>query len=92
MQRTPCVYIAVGLKIDLERKVLYEEARGLFASLCPPVQYFEASAKTGQGVHTVFQEAVTMWQNGPDDPLLFNSNEEIEKKVKSDNHDGCVIC
>ena len=54
------VTIAVGNKIDLgeQRVITSDDARNSFASMNPPVAYFETSAKSGEGVNSVFESAV----------------------------------
>ena len=89
--------IAVGNKIDLadRREVSTEEARAHFETMRPPIPYFETSAKTGEGVHELFETVMRMaleieW----DAPQPSNENTNVpapeEKQAGKDG--GCVIC
>ena len=75
-QKSFTLFVAVGNKTDLEseREVSYSEAASKFAALSPPVQYFEVSAKTGQGVNAMFEETEKLWLRGPDEYNPSNDN------------------
>ena len=59
------VFVAVGNKIDLvkERVITTEEAREHYASMNPPIPYFETSAITGEGVDNLFKSVIRLWIN-----------------------------
>ena len=73
------VTVGVGLNIDLveARVVSKETAQSFFSSRNIP--YFEASAKTGEGVNDVFINAVGIWLARQPSK---NSNGEEEKPDK----------
>ena len=90
------LFIAVGNKTDEDGEVGCEEAQQYFAAMNPPIHYFEASAKTGQGVNELFEEVMKVWQDGPDSFFPCNDNQAIEQKqLRSKDkkpNDDCTIC
>ncbi len=76
-----CVVVAVGNKIDLTdwRFISTEDARAHFETMNPSVPYFEASAKTGDGVNELFDSVTRMIikRNGV---LMMNNNDNEAKK------------
>ena len=89
--------VAVGNKIDLadHREVSTEEARAHFETMNPSIPYFETSAKTGEGVHELF-EAVTRMALEIEWDAPQPSNENINVPTSEEKQPGkdgnCVIC
>ena len=97
------IIVAVGNKIDLvdEREVTREEAREHFASMNPPVAYFETSAKTGEGVDEFFEGSIRIWIDTRyssvsatnDNCGKDNKHKPRQQKPKQRNYGyGCIIC
>ena len=89
------IIVAVGNKIDLvdEREVTREEAREHFASLNPPVPYFETSAKTGEGVDEFFESSIKMWIDTHYSSVsVTNDNCGNDDKPPKRKKDDCIIC
>ena len=57
------IMVAAGNKNDLkdQRQVTEEFARTHFAEMQPPIEYFDVSAKTGEGVDELFEAGIRMW-------------------------------
>ena len=94
MSSTDCVIVAVGNKIDVDRKdwkVSSEEAREHFCSTTASIPYFETSAKTGEGVNEAFEGAVRAWiESGGITKLQAKLDEESSRKgvTKQNNNDN----
>ena len=88
--------VAVGNKIDLVewRQISTEEARAHFETMNPSIPYFEASAKTNEGVDEPFEAVLrvalrNMWATCPD-----NKDREEPKPVENvpEETGKCLVC
>ena len=82
------VMIAVGNKVDLvdQRKIDLEDAKNFFSSLTPPLPFYETSARTGEGVQELFDEAVRQWME------KHGHNDNPEDDPEDDGQRRCIIC
>ena len=86
--------IFVGAKSDLSgnRKVSSDEAQKRFETAAEHMQYIEVSAKTGENVNKVFEEAIRMWCSFGSQPPELNDNKgEDEDAGNEDDPRKCSI-
>ena len=87
-----CLFVAVGNKIDLPRKVSREEAIASFEKRgVPASHYFETSAKTGEGVNEFLEGTLRLWYEANrkhlNDYITELTPDENDKKKEN-----CIIC
>jgi len=94
----PYVMVVVGNKIDLadKREVTREFAQEHFASMDPPLEYFETSAKTGEGVNKLFESIIRMYikmKSPQPNPGARNAEDECSSSDEdsSSSSKRCII-
>jgi len=81
------VMIAVGNKVDLvDQRKIDLVAKNFFSSLTPPLPFYETSARTGEGVQELFDEAVRLWME------KHGHNDNPEDDPEDDEQRRCIIC